>query len=187
MTDTLKRKFKAQDARITWQGSESNSSLVLGAGRPFHAELIKPKIRKCTDSTLRGRSGVTIQNLSVLSHPPAGVTRSTATVRIQAAFASDIPPSKTAELSQQLQDATVSFYSVNKRKLVERTIHKAQVEKASRRRIQLLIECDSGLVINAFVDGGDPHTGNIGYVQPTLSSILDTQAKCLRFDILDVK
>src|SRR5438445_13290516 len=42
----LYEKFGAQQAKITWIGSEDETSLVLGKGRPFFAKLVNPHKRE---------------------------------------------------------------------------------------------------------------------------------------------
>ncbi|MEM3438037.1 MAG: tRNA pseudouridine(54/55) synthase Pus10, partial [Nitrososphaerales archaeon] len=58
LAQMLIKKFDAKEAKFTWVGGESIESLVLGNGRPFYAEIIKPRLRHLDKSELLKENGV---------------------------------------------------------------------------------------------------------------------------------
>src|SRR6476660_6352359 len=66
----LFEKFGAQQAKITWIGSEDESSLVLGNGRPFFVKLVNPHKRKIVLPKKIRLGNVSVLNLRVISKVP---------------------------------------------------------------------------------------------------------------------
>src|SRR6267143_2594083 len=67
----LYEKFGAQQTKITWIGSEDESSLVLGKGRPFFAKLTSPHKRNIAFPKKIKIDGVSFLNLHVISKIPS--------------------------------------------------------------------------------------------------------------------
>src|SRR5215208_1709867 len=80
ITKELVRLTKGQTPKFTWIGSEDQSSLVLGSGRPFYVRVLNPKKRNLKNKRIKG-SGISAM-LSVINDKPVIQPRFTVKTRI---------------------------------------------------------------------------------------------------------
>ena len=66
----LKKKFIANDVKISWFGSEDNNSLVKNKGRPFCAEIVSPTKRKSFFRDKKMNNGIIMKYAEVLKNRP---------------------------------------------------------------------------------------------------------------------
>src|SRR5437899_11811152 len=85
-------KFGGRQAKITWVGSEDESSLVLGKGRPFFVKLINPHKRNLTLSRKISLDGISILNLRVISTIPSDHLKFRAQVVLEVETENELEP-----------------------------------------------------------------------------------------------
>ena len=85
----------------------------------------------------------------------------------------------TESLIRQLTPSRVLHRRANK--IRERRIFKVKVKRLKPKLIEMLIRCQGGLYIKELISGDQ------GRTNPNISSLVDTSAKCVEIDVMDVK
>jgi len=168
----LIEKFGAQQAKITWIGSEDDSSLVMGNGRPFFSKLVNPHERNVALSKNIDLKGVSIHNLHNISKIPSDPVRFRTEVSVEVETEKKIEPGKLKEL-KKLKDQSITLFEKSGYKS-EKRIYSIKFERKSDNLFKILMESEGGIPIKRFVTGHE--------VRPSLSSILATNCKCKSFD-----
>jgi tRNA pseudouridine synthase 10 len=65
-------------------------------------------------------------------------------------------------------------------KIRKRRIRDIEIKNQDEKYLELIIECQGGLYIKELISGDDNRTN------PSISSILKSQANCVQLDVLDV-
>lgn len=164
-----------QTPKFSWIGSEDQSSLVLGSGRPFYARIFNPKKRKLKKKQIR-KTGVMQATLSVIKEEPELQPRFKVKTRIHVKCAREITKEDIKKLDA-LAGAQVNFE--NKYKTATKKIHFARARRVNDSQFVLTIVADGGLMIKQFVGGEE-------YMKPNVSEIIGAKCECVTFDVLDV-
>jgi tRNA pseudouridine synthase 10 len=164
-----------QTPKFTWMGSEDQSSLVLGRGRPFYVRVFNPKKRKLKNKTIKGNGIKAI--LNVINYIPVIQPRFTVKTKIHIRCENALTK-RILKKHNSLSGSKVSFE--NKSKIGIKSIHSVRVRQLDSRRFTLTIVADGGLMIKQLVGGEE-------YMKPNISEILGMKCECLMFDILDVQ
>jgi tRNA pseudouridine synthase 10 len=164
-----------QAPKFSCIGSEDQSSLVLGTGRPFYARVFNPKKRRLKKSRVRG-SGV-MATLKVIEDEPELQPHFKVKTKIHAKCEKVLSRQDMKKLNS-LVGVEVSFE--NRFKTATKKIHSARVRVIDDSRFTLTIVADGGLMIKQFVGGEE-------YMNPNLSEILGAKCECVTFDILSVE
>jgi tRNA U54 and U55 pseudouridine synthase Pus10 len=133
-----------------------------------------------------GKKGITAKTLTTTAGPP-GEQKNVSLVKVTATLDTRVSPDRLKLLEQSFEDGRVTFYSVNKRRFLERIVYSLKVLEARRKQVTLKLLCDLGLPINRFIDGLRKDSENIEDIHPSVAEVLGVQASCRRFDILAVK
>ena len=168
----LFEKFRAQQAKITWIGSEDESSLVKGNGRPFFSKIINPHKRDVFLSKKIDLDGVSIHGLHSISKIPSDPVRFRTEAIVEIETENAIKPGKLKEL-KKLKEQPLTLFEKSGHKN-EKKIYSIKFKKKSDKLFRILMESDGGIPIKRFVAGHE--------VEPSLSSILETNCKCKLFD-----
>ncbi|MEM3094006.1 MAG: tRNA pseudouridine(54/55) synthase Pus10 [Nitrososphaera sp.] len=165
-----------QAPKFSWIGSEDQSSLVLGSGRPFYARIYNPKKRKLKRSRISG-SGV-VATLSVIEEEdePDLQPRFKVKTRIHAKCEKELTKDDMKKLGS-LAGAEVSYE--NRSKMATKKIYSAWARRINDNQFSLTMVADGGMMIKQFVGGEE-------YMKPNISEILGKKCECVGFDILDV-
>jgi tRNA pseudouridine synthase 10 len=163
-----------QAPRFSWIGSEDQSSLVLGSGRPFYARISNPRKRKLKKKKITG-SGIQAA-VSVIKQEPELQPRFIVKTKIHAKCDRALTKQDIKNLNA-LAGAEVSFE--NRSKTATKKIHSARARMIDDNQFTLAIVADGGLMIKQFVGGEE-------YMKPNISEILGTKCECVTFDIMDV-
>ena len=163
-----------QAPKFSWFGSEDQSSLVLGTGRPFSARLSNPKLRMLKKKKIRA-DGVEAK-IAVSKDAPEPQARFIVKTKIHARCEKALTKQDLKKLRSLVGD--VSFE--NKSKLATKKIYSAQARQISDREFALAIVADGGLAIKQLVGGEE-------FMKPNVSEILGGKCECVTFDILQVK
>ena len=172
----LYEKFGALQAKITWIGSEDESSLVLGRGRPFFAKLINPHKRKLRLGKKIALDGIVIRALKVIEKIPSNVIRFRSKVAMQVQTQNEIKSSQLRNL-HKLEKQPIAIYE-NSGKKNQRNVSNIRYKKKSSNSFSILMKADGGVPLKRFADGVE--------VTPSLTSILENPCKCTVFDFYDI-
>ena len=165
-------KFGAQQAKITWIGSEDESSLVLGNGRPFFVKMINPHKRKVALPKKVKLGGVVLLNLRVISKVPTDQIKFKTDVLLEISTEKDLTP-ETLNVLESLKDTPISI-SENTPWKNQKRIHDIKIKKMDSRSFTALLTLDGGIPIKRLVTGTN--------VEPNISMLLENHCKCITFD-----
>ena len=168
----LIEKFGAQQARMTWLGSEDESSLVLGNGRPFFVKLVNPHKRNVSLAKKIDLDGISVLGLHVISKIPSDPVRFRTKVTMEVEAENEIPLGMLEEL-KKLKGQSIVLYENSGHKH-KKSIYSIQIKSRSDKSFKITMESDGGIPLKRFVAGQD--------VEPSISSILETNCKCILFD-----
>jgi tRNA pseudouridine synthase 10 len=166
---------KGQAPRFSWIGSEDQSSLVLGRGRPFFAKVSDPKIRRPRKAGF-SEKGIAAKVVRVLDGEPDTQARFIVKTRIEGKCERTLAAADAKKL-KALAGAQVKFESKNR--TATKKIHSAQT-KVHGNEFTLMIAADGGLPIKQLVGGEQ-------YIEPNASLLLGAKCECTTFDILSVE
>jgi tRNA pseudouridine synthase 10 len=165
-----------QMLKFTWIGSEDQSSLVLGSGRPFYVRVFNPKKRSLKKKRIKGGGGITAMLYAIDRQPdlqPPFIVKTKIHIKCKNTLSK-----KCLKKLNSLSGSVVCFE--NKSKIVEKRIFSVRSRQIDSNQFALTIVADGGLMIKQFV-GGEK------YMKPNISEILGDKCECITFDILDVK
>jgi len=168
----LFEKYGAQQAKITWIGSEDESSLVLGNGRPFFIKLINPHKRQITLPKKIRLEDIAILNLRTISKIPTYQIKFKTKVLLEISTEKGHDP-ESLNILEGLKDKTVLIHDNSTWKNQKR-IYDIKIKKISHRSFTMLVECDGGIPIKRFVAGPN--------IEPNISMLLGDSCKCSTFD-----
>ena len=170
------KKFDCKKVKINWIGGEDQSSLVMGNGRPFFANLLNPKkpnkiLRKTFDLKV-----ISLSELKKLTVQPKG----------SVSFKSEV--SITVETKRQ-----ISLTQLKKLKILENSIIKnlSRDKKNSQKRIYKIGYTKIGktmFILDLFADGGIPIKSFIqnSDLTPNVSDLIQNSCKCIKFDFKNI-
>ena len=172
----LYEKFGTQQVKITWVGSEDETSLVLGKGRPFFAKLINPHKRATKLDKKVPLGEVTIYNLKVIGKIPSNILRFKSKVEMEVQTENAIKVSELKNL-HKLEKQPISIYETSGKRS-QRHIYNIQYKKKSNNLFSLFMKTDGGVPLKRLADGVE--------VMPSLTSILENPCKCKVFDFHEI-
>ena len=168
----LYEKFKTEQIKFTWIGGEDKTSLVMGNGRPFFAKLLSPKKRNVRLAKKSNLNEIMIHNLRKIDYIPNGSIPFKSKTKILISTKNNLLSNKLKKL-KKLTDAPIEITDSNKQ--YKKTIYKLKYKKHSLQSFAVEMEADGGIPIKRFVNGFS--------VIPNISSILDTDCSCEKFDV----
>jgi tRNA pseudouridine synthase 10 len=173
----LKQLTSGVKVKFSWIGGEDKESLVLGKGRPFFAEIVKPKRRIIPEHNISLKdNGIELFVLSASKSLPQYPMKFDSMTRVSI-IAERLVSNKELERLPSLSGRTIWFR--NKKRIIRRDVHSVKVRKINGRNFDLEIIAEGGLHIKQFVGGKE-------YCEPNVSTILGLRCECLKFDIIDV-
>ncbi|MEO9362668.1 MAG: tRNA pseudouridine(54/55) synthase Pus10 [Nitrososphaera sp.] len=167
---------RGQAPKFSWIGSEDQSSLVLGQGRPFYVKVSDPKVRK-PRKTRFAEAGVEGKVVEVLDDVPDTQARFVTKTKIACRCDRAVSLDDVRKLKKSLAGSQAKFE--NRSKMAVKKIHSAQAKRTAESELVLTIVADGGLPIKQFVGGEQ-------YIEPNVSSLLNAKCECTAFDILRV-
>ena len=177
VSEYLKQLTSGVKVKFSWIGGEDKESLVLGKGRPFFAEIIKPKRRIITEHNISLKEkGIELFVLSASKNLPQYPMKFVSMTRISI-LAERLVCSKELNCLPSLSGRTIWFR--NKKRIISRDVHSVKVVKIDGKNFELEIIAEGGLHIKQFVGGKE-------YCEPNVSTILGVRCECISFDIMDV-
>ncbi len=165
-------KFGAQQAKITWIGSEDESSLVIGNGRPFFVKLVNPHKRHILLPKKIDLDGILMHGMRTITKIPSDPVRFHTKVAMEIEAENEISSGLFEDLVN-LKEHQIVIYEGSGHKN-KRSIYSIKLTRESGRSFKIMMESDGGIPLKRFVAGQE--------VEPSISSILETNCKCKLFD-----
>jgi tRNA pseudouridine synthase 10 len=167
---------RGQNVKFTWVGSEDKESIVLGKGRPFFARVTNPQNRKFENNLKFREKGI----VAILSPTSDNISDSslvfTTKIKILVECDKEIIKLNLEKLKVRC-DSIVRFE--NKSRQFNKKIYSLKVLKVDSKRFSITILTDGGFQVKQFV-------GERESAKPNVSEIVNSNCKCICFDILDV-
>jgi len=194
-TPTLE-KTGGEETAFHGAGREDIDARMLGRGRPFVIEVKKPKRRSIDLSDLaetinkRAESKVKVSGLRFANRDMVRrLKRAEAAQKMYRAivgFNRRISDEEIALLEKTLTNAVIRQQTprrvMHRRADItrEKHIYEAKVKRLTPNRLEVRVRCQGGLYIKELITGDD------GRTIPSVSKIVDAQAKPLELDVLSV-
>ena len=168
--------FAAESAKITWVGGEDKSSLVLGNGRPFFAQMINPKKRKPRMPKHQdlGQGLNLLCPKNIKSYPKMPV-KFRSIIKVSVQTKDEISAAGLKQI-KEMQGSSIAVYEKSRRN--EKMVYSVRYKKSSPKSLAVTLQVDGGLPIKKFI-GGDT-------VFPNLTDMLETECTCEYFDFYGV-
>lgn len=182
------------ESKFHGAGREDIDVLMLGTGRPFVLEIKEPHVRDLDLKDLEDRINssaagkVEVLNLKFADKKRRSEikTSSTDTYKVYHAKVQLDNKINSEELklikSLDMIEQRTPLRVVHRRadKIRKRRIRDIEIKNQDEKYLELIIECQGGLYIKELISGDDNRTN------PSISSILKSQANCVQLDVLDV-
>ncbi|MEX2702062.1 MAG: tRNA pseudouridine(54/55) synthase Pus10 [Candidatus Baldrarchaeota archaeon] len=190
--------IKGEEAVFHGAGREDLDARMLGNGRPFIVEIKTPLKRfislkdlekyvnnyaqgKVEVRDLRWASREDVRKLKALSQIAAKV------YRVLVETEKQISEEELKKLEQILTGITVrqrtplrvAYRRADKVRI--KAIYDVKTKKLDDHHFEMIVKCQGGLYVKELVSGDEERT------TPSVSEILDTKAKCIELDVLDVE
>jgi len=144
----------------------------MGNGRPFFVKLVNPHKRNISFPKKLDLDGVSIHGVRAISKIPSDPVRFRTEVVMEIEAENEITSNALEELGR-LEGQPVILYENSGRKH-KKIIYGIKFKKESEKSFRVIMESDGGIPLKRFVAGQD--------VEPSISSILETNCKCNLFD-----
>jgi len=166
----LKKKFIANNVKISWFGSEDNNSLVKNKGRPFCAEIVSPIKRKSFFRDKKMNNGIIMKHAEILKNRP--ITDFGFIMKSRVNFKCNCKDvNKIKYLEKFFDKKDVTIYSINKRKHFTRKIFSVTIKKIEKKQVRLDIICEGGINIKKLVSGENNE------IEPNFNKVI--RRKCI--------
>jgi tRNA pseudouridine synthase 10 len=186
--------FKAEDTVFHGAGREDIDARMLGTGRPFIVEAVKPKIRTVdmaalTDDINRiAQEKVEVSDLRFAEPQEVERLKDAAFRKTYEALVDLGTEASEEKLKSVLKELVgsvdqrtptrVSHRRSDKHRA--RNVYRAELQELSGKLARIVINGDSGLYIKELISGDE------GRTRPSLAEVLGSPAKVLELDVVDV-
>lgn len=195
--EPAKKAFEAEDYKLHAAGREDVDARMLGTGRPFVLELVRPRRRRVNLSELeedinRSAGGkIRVINLQYADHSlvkllKEGAPQTRKVYRAIVEVDSEVSDDELKKVAQALEGALIEQRTptrVLRRRadMVRRKrVYRVEVKRLSENSFEIIVECDGGLYVKELVSGDE------GRTRPSVASILGKKAFCRELDVLAV-
>jgi tRNA pseudouridine synthase 10 len=177
-------------------GREDVDARMLGTGRPFIMEVKKPVKRfidlDSLETTINERAQNKVEVLNLRSACKDDVKRlkkgegSTKVYKVFIDFDRDVSDEELVTVSKSLTKVSIRQQTplrvLHRRAdlIREKYIYEAYLKRLAPNRAEMNIRCQGGLYIKELVSGDE------GRTIPSVASIINTQAKPLKLDVLEI-
>jgi len=194
IAERVLQESKGQESRFHGAGREDIDVRMLGSGRPFVLEIKEPKIRSLNLKELTEKINnhcqgkVEVLNLQMVGKERrSGVKKSStetfktyhAVVEVENTISNDdLKILNTLTIINQRTPIRVSHRRADKIRV--REVKKVEAKKIDSNHFDLIIQCEGGLYIKELISGDEDRT------QPSVTSLLGSQATCVDLDVMEV-
>jgi tRNA pseudouridine synthase 10 len=189
----LMKAAKCKDTKFHGAGREDIDALMLGEGRPFVVEAVKPHVRKLdlvglTSEINRKSAGkIEVQGLRSVEREAVEQLKSMKAdkmyrIRIQHSTTEEKLKSSLNIISGSLIKQRTPSRVLHRRADLERArkVHSAELESYRENDATLLIYCEGGLYVKELVSGDN------GRTVPSISSLIGNKAKVIELEVIKV-
>ncbi|RLG49344.1 MAG: tRNA pseudouridine(54/55) synthase Pus10 [Thermoproteota archaeon] len=195
--DIMKAAFEAEDYKLHAAGREDFDVRMLGRGRPFVMELIKPRKRRVNLEELERKINSKLEGVVQVSDLKKASKKTVILIKESSSLMRKIYLAKVTvegkisleslkklekELSNRLIRQKTPTRVLHRRAdlLREKMVYKVSTKPISESSFEMTIECDGGLYIKELIDGDG------GRTKPSVSEILGEKAFCSELDVIDI-
>ena len=169
-------KFDCKQVKINWIGGEDQSSLVMGNGRPFFANLLNPKKHNRILPKTFDLKVISLSELKKLTVQPKGFVPFKSEVSITVETEKPISLTQLKKL-KILENSIIKDFQRDK-KNSQKQIYKIEYKKIGKTQFILDLFCDGGIPIKSFIQNSD--------ITPNVSDLIENRCKCLQFDFKNI-
>ena len=169
------KKFDCKQVKINWIGGEDQSSLVMGNGRPFFANLLNPKKRNKMLQKTFDLKIISLSELKKLSVQPKGAVQFKSEVSIFIETEKLISSTQLKKL-KILKNSIITLSDGKKNS--QKRIYKIKYKKAGKTRFVLDVFVDGGIPIKSFVQNSD--------MTPNISDLIENRSRCINIDFKNI-
>ena len=169
-------KFDCKQVKINWIGGEDQSSLVMGNGRPFFANLLNPKKHNRMLPKTFDLKVISLSELKKLKVQPKGFVPFKSEVSITVETEKPISLTQLKKL-KILEESIIEDFSRDKQNHQKR-IYKIEYKKIGKTQFILDLFCDGGIPIKSFIQNSD--------ITPNVSDLIKNRCKCVQFDFKNI-
>lgn len=196
IADPLLKKTEGEEVAFHAAGREDVDVRMLGTGRPFIIEVKKPRKRFIDLKLLaelinkHGHKKIEVLDLHFASKDDIKKLKkaegSSKIYKVIVDFDRDITDEEIENLAKELTKANIRQQTplrvLHRRAdlIREKYIYEVNIKRMAPNRVEMKIRCQGGLYIKELV------TGNQGRTVPSVASIINTEAKPLELDVLNV-
>ena len=188
------KKADGTESKFHGAGREDIDVKMLGNGRPFVLEIKEPHKRNLNLKDLEekinqdntGKVKISDLKFTDKSRRSQIKTSSTDTYKVYCAKVSldrEITPEDLDLIKSmdKIEQRTPTRVAHRRADLIrKREVRDIEIKVLDERCLELIIECQGGLYIKELISGDDNRTN------PSISSILNAEARCVQLDVLDV-
>ena len=186
------------DAKFHGAGREDIDALMTGNGRPFVIEIKEPKIRhldleKLTQKVnIHGKDKIIVSDLEFSNKDVvrkikamAQVTKKTYRAHIK--IGREIKEGDNLKLEQELNNVKIKQWTPTRvqhrraNKIRIKNVIKFKCQTVAPDELTCTIECQGGTYIKELINGDN------GRTTPSVASILQTEAKCINLDVINIE
>jgi tRNA pseudouridine synthase 10 len=188
------KEARGSESKFHGAGREDIDVKMLGNGRPFVLEIKEPRWRTMDLKDLEYK----------INHNAEGKVEVSALKFVNKERRSQIKTSSTdtykvyrakVDLDKEISDDDLKLLNsldIIEQRTPQRVVHRRadiirkrkirdiQIKKVDQQILELTIECQGGLYVKELISGDEHRT------QPSVSSLLQTPARCVQLDVLDV-
>ena len=170
------KKFDCKQVKINWIVGEDQSSLVMGNGRPFFANLLNPKKHNRMLPKTFDLKVISLSELKKLKVQPKGFVPFKSEVSITVETEKPISLTQLKKL-KILEESIIEDFSRDKQNHQKR-IYKIEYKKIGKTQFILDLFCDGGIPIKSFIQNSD--------ITPNVSDLIKNRCKCVQFDFKNI-
>ncbi len=196
ISDPVLEATKGVSEKFHAAGREDIDARVLGEGRPFIVEVLKPKIRRPQLCVLRKEVNnhalgkVEVSELAFSSKASVRIMKelgqSEKSYRALVEFDKIVSEEKLKEIENALNGAVIMQSTplrvMHRRadRVREKHIYRLKLTQLEPTKAELYIKCQGGLYVKELINGDG------GRTNPSISGLSETGSKCLELDVLEV-
>lgn len=176
-------------------GREDIDVKMLGKGRPFVLEIKEPRKREIDIEDLEykinnnAKGKVEVSDLKMVNKERRSQIKTTSTESYKVYRAKvDLEREISNDELKLLNSLDIIEQRTPKRVvhrradiIRKRKVREIQIKKVDHKILELIIECQGGLYIKELISGDEERT------KPSISSLLQTPARCIQLDVIDVQ
>lgn len=179
-------------------GREDIDALMLGTGRPFVLEIVKPKVRtidlreleKNTNQYGKGKIDVSEYRWSSkneLRDLKSSAERTVKKYKALITFKEPISEKKIKEIEEFFQNRPIDQRTpqrVSHRRadlIRKKTAFSVQCSRINETHIEAIITCDGGCYVKELISGDNNRT------KPSIAEVIGIEAKCKELDVIEIQ